>query len=543
MAALALMKIHPRFSASGGWRRCVGIAVLWMLVQPLCPAQQPLAPASVPAPEPDALRTARAAFLQRIVSDSLTLSEQYERALGKLESDLASTGDYEEADAVRRRRDQLRTLLDGNETTLNMARSVPLPSMDTRITGTAYADEGALTGWRTATSAAEWSSFKLTPGRYYLDLSYTMTDAPVSLTTSSSALAKYKPVDSARFDFFEVSLLAGAAENRRTFDLTRTPDLSKPGKIRIGPVSFTHSPITLRLAATEGYPANQIRLFDLRLTPAGESDTNGQASGGEPAAALSAQVEIRNLKTKLDASLVAAERPLIESYLADLRQLNPMTENGRDAAQAEIARAERLLADGKPLVKSPRSVLGLSLGLGGFDDISDARWVADPANTGDHFKVEHDGEVFWVDLLWVRCAPPSDQDPSGLKQFAKYFPVSDEDALALGRVAQEFTAGYLEGKPLRLLIRTAREKDGARRALVFLDDLGLFQSMLIDQGLAALAPPSHEVKLGVLEASLLRSITDHEKLARERRPASGAWALRSAPQTPENSTGRKEHKP
>lgn len=542
MAALALMKMPFPFSAPGGWGRSVWVATLWMLIQPWCQAQQTTAPPAGPVSEPDELKTARAAFLQRIVSESLTLAEQYERALGKLESDLASTGEYEEAAAVRRRRDQLRTLLDGNETSLTLAHSVPLPPLDARITGTAYADEGALTGWRTATSAAEWTSFKLAPGRYYLELSYTMTDAPVSLTTSSSALAKYKPVDNARFDFFEVSLLAGAAENRRTFDLTRTPDLTKPGKIRIGPVSFTHSPITLKLAATDGYPANQIRLFDLRLTPADEEATTGQTATG-PAAVLSADAEIRSLKAQLDASLTATERPLIESYLSDLRNWSPTTEIGREAAQAEIARATKLLTEGKPLVKSPRSVLGLSLGLGGFEDIADARWVADPGNTGDHFKVEHDGETFWVDLLWVRCAPPSDKDPSGLKRFARYFPVAEEDALALGRVAQEFTAGYLEGRPLRLLIRTAREKDASRQALVFLDDLGLFQSMLVDQGLAALAPPPREVKLGVLETSLLRSIADHETLARERRPASGAWALRVEPHASEHTSGEKERKP
>ena len=49
--------------------------------------------AQTPVQEPAALTTARAAFMRQVMADSQLLTQQYERALAKVEPEVAATGD------------------------------------------------------------------------------------------------------------------------------------------------------------------------------------------------------------------------------------------------------------------------------------------------------------------------------------------------------------------------------------------------------------------------------------------------------------------
>jgi hypothetical protein len=115
-------------------------------------------------------------------------------------------------------------------------------------------------------------------------------------------------------------------------------------------------------------------------------------------------------------------------------------------------------------------------------------------------------------------------DDKILNTMAARFRIDTEDALAVGRAAQEFTAGYLRGKKLRLVARPMREGADELEALVFLPDVGLFQNVLLDQGLAALYVPINK-KTSVGENTLLESLFAREQAAKTRVPPSGAWAL------------------
>jgi hypothetical protein len=94
----------------------------------------------------------------------------------------------------------------------------------------------------------------------------------------------------------------------------------------------------------------------------------------------------------------------------------------------------------------------------------------------------------------------------------------------MGRSAREFTLGYLDGKPLRLLLRPNVDKDGSRPALVFLSDVGLYQNVLVDHGLAAVHAPMKDDLRGTLEKGLISNLMDRETAAKKRK--SGAWALK-----------------
>ena len=149
--------------------------------------------------------------------------------------------------------------------------------------------------------------------------------------------------------------------------------------------------------------------------------------------------------------------------------------------------------------------------------------MAEEGNRGDRFVIEHEGRRLTVRLLWLLCAPPDARETADIRTFTRHFGLGDSDVTPLGRTAQEFTAGYLAGKDLRVLIRPTRNKDGTANALVFLPEIGLFQNVLVDQGLAAVIPPKD--RRGMMENGLFDSLIEREKAAKRQNPPPGAWSL------------------
>jgi hypothetical protein len=161
-------------------------------------------------------------------------------------------------------------------------------------------------------------------------------------------------------------------------------------------------------------------------------------------------------------------------------------------------------------------------GVAGFEDVDGARFINDPKNAGDRIMVEHGERRMMVRLLWAQCAPLNEKDPAA-KVFARRFRIDEADIPDLARAAQEFTAGYLEGKPLRLLIRPGKDKDGAVAALVFLPDVGLYQNVLIGQGLGYVEAVFRNARRPAMERAMLGTLYDREQKARTQKI--GGWAL------------------
>jgi hypothetical protein len=281
-------------------------------------------------------------------------------------------------------------------------------------------------------------------------------------------------------------------------------------------VTFTRMPLTLRLVAAAGYPANILRLRGLKLVPATE------AIAAAPAEPIDVKAALEALRTTLTSELAEAQKAVVEAYRTELEQIASTTAN---EAKAELKRLDRLAEkkDNKPRFSPPRSMADASGGLDGFDEVIAATLADGEPETGDRFNVLHEGRELKVRLLWVVC-PPVKSDDKSLNAIATKFRIDKEDAVAVGRAAQEFTAGYLRGKTLRLLAKPMREGADELEALVFLPDVGLFQNVLIDQGLAALDVPNNK-KATTGENALLKSLFDREQAAKTRVPPSGAWAL------------------
>jgi hypothetical protein len=239
--------------------------------------------------------------------------------------------------------------------------------------------------------------------------------------------------------------------------------------------------------------------------------------------------DVESLKQVFLRNLHAAKEPVLTAHAAEIETLLAQPASMANAEyHADIKAEQGRLSRMREGMKRPGAwrLEGLSTsGLEGFEDIASAVFVNDPGNTGDRFRVEHSGGAHFIQLLWVRC-PPAVADGVALAAAAKFFGTAPEDALAVGRLSAEFTRGYLSGKPLRLMLRPAAAKDGVIPALVFIGEGGLYQSMLLDHGFAALVAPGAGAKRSVAEFALVKSLADREKAAREARPPVGIWALK-----------------
>jgi len=470
--------------------------------------------AQTPAQEPAALTTARAAFMRQVMAESQLLTQQYERALAKVETEVAAAGDYEEARAIRLRREQLQALYSGTASSL----ATPLPLTQARMMGSAQASGETLGGWRSNGSGAEWQNFRLIPGSYHLEFEVNMSDAPVA--GSIYASSKFQPQEKALFEFDEVTLLGIAAENHRTFEINRSPDEITFTTVRVGPLTFSRNPVTLRFSAADGYPANIIRVRNLRLVPVTDAAVASPATLPPTSSTTAMQQASAALKEAIETARKAAAAKYFDE-LNDLAVTKPALKGQIDA---ETRRMQRL-GDQKTGQTSMHAITTTGDGFSGFEDISDARLADEEPLSGERFKVVHEGRTLVVRLLWVDCAPPEEGDDQGVKRFAKYFNIEDEDVIAVGRTAREFTASYLRDKPLRLLIRPDRDKDGTMASLLFLPNVGLYQNVLINHGLAAVVAPPREKQRSAMERAFLATLTSLETAARKRRPAPGAWAL------------------
>ncbi len=469
-----------------------------------------LCSASAQTTDPAPLASARAAFLRDVLASSKTLSGQYESALARAEAELAAAAEYEEALLVRRRRDELKALYPVTGAEIAASLAIPLPARQARLSGSVEARGEELTQWRTNGSSAEWTGVKVSPGRYYLELEACLIETAPPPDGMLPGL--FRPQEHVTFEFHELSLLPGAAENRRSFEIAPVRADGAFTSLQAGPVTFTRSPVSLRLTAAAGYPARHIRLRALRLIPAAQdAPTIVSPDSSTPT--------LDDLRKSLSETLAAVQKPIVDGYLQSLRDLAAGTPALKDAADAEARRIIRMLQDNG---RSTQRLLGAATPLSAFDDLDGAVFVPDPANEGDRFFVEHDGSRLRVQLLWVECAPVDaarDADRAG--RIREHFRIEDTDSPA--RLAREFTAGYLEGKPLRLLVRPGKNKDGSISALVFLPEVGLYQNILVDQGLAAVIAPRE--KRGVSETGLHDSLLARERAAQRRKPAPGAWAL------------------
>lgn len=479
--------------------------------------------------EPEELVKLRAAFESKARIASTLWNDYYNRALAPIETELAAAGDYEQARAIKSRRDELAAMSAATPPVPGAPAAAPgilLPAAQAKCSGAVSERAGSLVGWRTSSCAAEWMLPRLTPGAYHVQITYTMQDrVPEPGTSVLTTRTVVEPATTAIFSFREVSLLASASKNLRALTLEKTPASGEVKALTTTvPIDLTKPPFTLRLATTASYPGNVIVVQSVRLVPATNAAPVGASAPVEGVAAVSLTSELEQLRKARAQQLAEVRKPVIEAYVTSLSALKSDAADADDLAsivESESRRARKMI-EGLP------SKGGGGMGLDNFEEVSGAKFVPDPGNSGDRFKVEHDGRQFFVRLAWVVCPPVDPNDNRALKHVATKFGCDADHVVSLALAAKEFTALYLEGHPLQLLLRQSKKHEDTITALVFLEDIGLFQGVLIDHGLAVVDAPPGGTR-GGMETGFLGSLQDRENAARAQKPAPGGWALKNAP--------------
>lgn len=475
-----------------------------------------------PAPGPGELSQLRQQARQQTITASATLTEQYIKALAALEQEAAASGDYERALQAQQRRGTLAQI----QSLATLANGIVLKPSQARLVGAVSHDSASdtLGPWRSASNSATWDVTKITPGVYEVIVTYAV--APFG-TPSGRNTPGFDARTGGEFEFFEVSNLAGASQNRRTSVVTNTGGWNNFKTATLGTFQLTRTTASfcLRITRANG-DGGVMHVKDVRLNPAVASPTLTQDTPSDPVNTLH---EVYQLKLK------AIATPIISSYIeaiqTRLNEANASTGNPTETItelQAELDRATKWMD--RPL--SPgRARAALSL----FDDAEEewtnVTYVGDEANTGDRFLIEHQGQKIPVRLKTVTCPPPSDEAVGELQHYAAYFHINPEQALIIGKQAREFTSATLANKPLRLLTNGQKDRDGRLRVTLYLPHLGDYAGMLVDNGLAAITPPPGPRRNGtpVRPDPGHAALQQREIATRTRANPPGAWAFSDPP--------------
>ena len=175
------------------------------------------------AAEPPELSQVRQQATLRAMAAGRTLAEQFSNALTTLAREVGATGDYEQALAALRRRDELAQLYTRQNNDPSLSNAIVLKPADARVSGAVSHDRqlNVLAGWKSAGSVATWDVTRITPGTYEATLTYAVAE-----TGEASRILPSLTVPDlgtgGEIEFYEDSSLPGASQNRRTAQVTST---------------------------------------------------------------------------------------------------------------------------------------------------------------------------------------------------------------------------------------------------------------------------------------------------------------------------------
>lgn len=268
---------------------------------------------------------------------------------------------------------------------------------------------------------------------------------------------------------------------------------------------------------------------EIRFAPPGTS-----APPTDPAGAAAKVDEFAELEKAHVDRMKQLVTPVVTAYTATLTSLaeKALAAGDEEAADDFSDEAKRAAATANT---DPRTILsGSAKGarpgnpVEGMRELRGATYVEDDQNSGDRFLVSHNGEQFFVRLLWVNCPPRDAEDAKLLKQASDYFGITPEDAVAIGRQAKTFTKDFLQGRSLTLYTRGPKDAPYGVFAAVRPDGVGDFAGVLVDNGLAFVhAPVTKKTPARQNEDSILSALKERETAARKRSIVPGAWALRN----------------
>ncbi|MEY4484094.1 MAG: hypothetical protein RL693_1546, partial [Verrucomicrobiota bacterium] len=227
--------------------------------------------------------------------------------------------------------------------------------------------------------------------------------------------------------------------------------------------------------------------------------------------------------------------PVLSAYTSKLKSLGSIASAKNDpelteTVNAEIARTQKMMETPDTAALALGGVVS-NLQSSGFEEWKSVRYKPGPANGGDRFLVEYNGQDIPVRLLSVTTPLLSPEAVAINKHHAAYFGISDEDAAALASRAKECTEAFLQNKPFRIFTRGMKDPEGLLFVNVVPDGVGDYAGVLVDNGLAAINSIKTKAKEGKMaEDSTIIALKEREAAAKARPIPPGAWAM--VPESP-----------
>jgi len=187
-----------------------------------------------------------------------------------------------------------------------------------------------------------------------------------------------------------------------------------------------------------------------------------------------------------------------------------------------LAGARGARSSQKPARSFSSSSLASKIGNGsGWTKLEGCRLLKNSSNDGDSFHVKHEGKEYIFRLYYVDAAETDNGFPDRVNDQAKYFKLSTDATMKLGREASKFTTSLLASSPFTVYTRwvDARGNSQLKRHFALIETpLGDLDELLTREGLVRQYGLTISGGLGQKKGKLLSKI---EKEAR--RDNDGGW--------------------
>ncbi|MCZ7591718.1 MAG: ankyrin repeat domain-containing protein [Kiritimatiellae bacterium] len=176
-------------------------------------------------------------------------------------------------------------------------------------------------------------------------------------------------------------------------------------------------------------------------------------------------------------------------------------------------------------VRGNRDSIGLKVGRAkGWDVLEDCRLLRRAGNDGDSFHVMHNGKEYIFRLYYVDTPEESMTYPDRVRDQARYFGISTEDTVRLGKEAARFTDRVLSRAPFTVVTQWTDARGNSRLprnyAFVVTQD-GDLDELLASEGLVRVYGMRIDNGYGNQKQRLLKQLENEAK-----RDQFGAWGIK-----------------
>lgn len=490
------------------------------------------------AKEPDELTQMRKSFATRALQSSSTLAEQYSAALATVMKETGATGDYEQALAAQKKREELVSLYSKTLNETKLSNVIILKPSEARISGSVNYDRtsGALVNWKNVGASASWDISKIVPGSYDIGVTYSVAEFGEAPARNTPFISRDDPSTGGQFEFYEDTSLTGSVANRRTGQVRSTDGWDNFVTMNLPPIQLSRSSARFAMKITHVRGEGGVmHLKEIRLTPA-KAATSEQGASSDPVRGDEApKDDLTKLRDIYLTRVKSVVPPVLTAYTNKLKSLGSIAEAKKDTELAESVSTE--VTRTQHLLEAPETADVIFAGASsniqslGFEEWKNVHYKSSPRNGGDRFLVEYKGQDIPVRLLSVTTPYASEDASVNMKHHASYFGISEEDTNTLASRAKEFTEAFLQNKPFRIFTRGMKDSDGLLFVNIVPDGVGDYAGVLVDNGLAAINSPktkSNENKSN--DEPNIMALKERETEAKARPIPPGAWAM--VPETP-----------